>query len=199
MDAQQARRVLDRLVGYQLSPLLWQKVQRGLSAGRVQSVAVRLVVEREREIDAFVPGEYWTIEADLRQAPAAAPTARSETSSSAALLQSARQEARAENAAEAHAAVARALNDARYLSGAQTVQQREARRSPAAAVHHQHPAAGGGAQAGLRRRKRTMTVAQQLYEGVDLGPARGHVGLITYMRTDSTNVAAGGAGGGARG
>ena len=92
VDAQQARRVLDRLVGYRLSPLLWKKVRRGLSAGRVQSVAVRLVVEREREIEAFVPQEYWSIEADLSKRP----SGKKKDAFHAAAQRRARQEARAQ-------------------------------------------------------------------------------------------------------
>src|SRR5690349_17718095 len=128
VNAQQARRVLDRLVGYKLSPLLWKKVQRGLSAGRVQSVAVRLVVEREREIEAFVPVEYWTIEADLCKETEAKGKARprKEAVFHATLNAIRGKKPELNNQAEAEAVVA-ALADARYV--VESVKRREARRN----------------------------------------------------------------------
>ncbi len=187
VNAQQARRVLDRLVGYKLSPLLWKKVQRGLSAGRVQSVAVRLVVEREREIEAFVPVEYWSIEADLckevdmpgRGKP------RKETVFHAALQAVRGKKPELNNAADAQA-VLTALEGAKYV--VESVRRRETRRNPAA------PFITSTLQQEAARKlnftaRRTMQIAQQLYEGVELGK-EGSVGLITYMRTDSTQVAA---------
>jgi DNA topoisomerase-1 len=177
VDAQQARRVLDRLVGYKLSPLLWEKVKRGLSAGRVQSVALRLVVDREREIQAFVPVEYWSLHARLRGGapPEFVATLR---------------EVRGEKASLADEAATRALmatlEGATFVVAA--VNRGERRRNPAP------PFITSTLQqeAGRRLRftaKKTMLVAQQLYEGVEIGD-EGAVGLITYMRTDSTRVAA---------
>ena len=185
VDAQQARRVLDRLVGYKLSPLLWKKVQRGLSAGRVQSVAVRLVVEREREIEAFVPVEYWTIEADLcAAAEAARGRPRKEAIFRATLHAIAGKKPELTNEAQAMAVMA-ALEGATYT--VETVKRRETRRNAAP------PFITSTLQQEAARKlnftaRRTMQIAQQLYEGVELGK-EGSVGLITYMRTDSTQVA----------
>jgi len=177
VDAQQARRVLDRLVGYKLSPLLWEKVRRGLSAGRVQSVALRMVVDREREIQAFVAVEYWSLHARLRgaQPPEFVATLK---------------EVRGEKVNLADEAQTRALmdslHDARFVVTA--VNRGERRRNPAP------PFITSTLQQEAARKlhftaKKTMLVAQQLYEGVEIG-AEGAVGLITYMRTDSTRVAA---------
>ncbi len=179
VDAQQARRVLDRLVGYELSPLLWKKVRRGLSAGRVQSVAVRLVVEREREIEAFQAVEYWTIDADLaKQGKRAKPE-----HFLAGLVARRGEKVELHNQAEADAVVA-ALEGATYRVA--SIREREQQRNPAA------PFTTSTLQQEASRKlsftaKRTMMVAQQLYEGIDLGGEA--VGLITYMRTDSTQVA----------
>jgi DNA topoisomerase-1 len=179
VDAQQARRVVDRLVGYRLSPFLWKKVRRGLSAGRVQSVAVRLVVEREREIQAFVRQEYWTIEAELEK-ERATPTFR------AKLAGYAGKKDKLEVTSGDHSE--RLVNDLRASTyKVLSVQTRPQVRRPAA------PFITSTLQQEASRRlgftaKRTMAVAQQLYEGIKLG-GRGEVGLITYMRTDSTNIA----------
>jgi len=179
VDAQQARRVLDRLVGYELSPLLWKKVRRGLSAGRVQSVAVRLVVEREREIEAFQSVEYWTIDADLaKQGKRAKPE-----HFLAGLVARRGEKVELHNQAEADAVV-QALEGATYR--VTNIREREQQRNPAA------PFTTSTLQQEASRKlsftaKRTMMVAQQLYEGIDLGGES--VGLITYMRTDSTQVA----------
>ncbi len=179
VDAQQARRVLDRLVGYQLSPLLWKKVRRGLSAGRVQSVAVRLVVEREREIEAFQPVEYWTIEADL-----AKRGRRARREHFLATLVSRRGEKlELHNEAEATAVVT-ALEGATYRVA--SIREREQTRNPAPPFTTSTLQQEASRKLGFTA-KRTMLVAQQLYEGIDLGGES--VGLITYMRTDSTNVA----------
>jgi DNA topoisomerase-1 len=178
VEAQQARRILDRIVGYTLSPLLRDKMsRRGLSAGRVQSVAVRLVVEREREIEAFEPVEYWSIEAELAKQ-------EGERRSFIAKLHRIRgEEPELHSEAEVQAAVDE-LEKATYTVA--SVKEGQRRRKPAA------PYTTSTMQQEASRRlkftaRRTMGVAQSLYEGVDLGD--GPVGLITYMRTDSVNVA----------
>ena len=176
VDAQQTRRVLDRLVGYQVSPLLWDKVRRGISAGRVQTVALRLIVEREREIKAFEKQEYWTIDAHLQGAKPPAFDAR--------LIGIGDEKAPVNNAEEADKIKA-ALEKADW--SVRSVEKRERRRSPAA------PFTTSKFQQDASRKlrfsvKRAMMIAQRLYEGVDLGD-EGTVGLITYMRTDSTRVA----------
>jgi DNA topoisomerase-1 len=178
-DAQQARRVLDRLVGYQVSPLLWKKVRRGLSAGRVQSVAVRIIVEREREIRAFVPVEYWSSVARGDEPPAF----------DARLVEVGGKRLdpkgfRVENDAQAEA-ILTAVRTARWI--VRDVETKERKRNP------QPPFITSRLQQEASRKhsfspKRTMGLAQRLYEGVELG-SEGSVGLITYMRTDSTRVA----------
>jgi DNA topoisomerase-1 len=180
VDAQQARRVLDRLVGYKISPLLWNKVRRGLSAGRVQSVALRMVVDREREIEDFTAREYWTIEAELtRQAGEPEPFR-------ARLQGYAGKKRDLELGGEERTnAVLALLRTAAYK--VEDVRQRQQARRPAP------PFTTSTLQQEASRRlgftaKRTMTVAQQLYEGRAVG-AEGDVGLITYMRTDSTFMA----------
>jgi DNA topoisomerase-1 len=175
VDAQQARRVLDRLVGYKISPLLWDKVRRGLSAGRVQTVALRVVVEREREIKAFVPREYWTLDAELQ--------ARKPPHLLARLIKV--NDAAAEVASQASAEdVLAQLDGAAYI--AKSVGTREKKRNPVA------PFITSTLQQESARKlrfsvKRTMMLAQRLYEGIEVGK-EGAVGLITYMRTDSTRV-----------
>jgi DNA topoisomerase I len=181
VKAQQARRVIDRLVGYKLSPLLWHKVKKGLSAGRVQSVAVRLVVDREREIEAFQPVEYWTVEALLRKQEGARGR-RDEFV--AALLERNGERLELKDETGAMAAV-EALRRATYR--VDDVRRREASRSPSAPFITSTLQQEGGRRLGFTA-KRTMTVAQQLYEGLEI-PGEGQVGLITYMRTDSTHVA----------
>jgi DNA topoisomerase I len=175
VDAQQARRVLDRLVGYRISPLLWDKVRRGLSAGRVQTVALRLIVEREREIRAFVPREYWTIHAALLAGEGPSFEAR--------LVKQAGAEIEIGNQAEADG-ILRELEGAAWSVA--SVQQKEKRRNPPA------PFTTSKLQQEAYNKlrfsaKRTMMLAQQLYEGIELG-SEGSVGLITYMRTDSVRV-----------
>jgi DNA topoisomerase-1 len=175
VDAQQTRRVLDRLVGYQISPLLWDKVRRGLSAGRVQTVALRLIVEREREIKAFVKEEYWTIDAHLQAAKPPAFTAR--------FIGIGDEKTPIPNGEDA-ARLKAALEHADW--SVRSVEKRERRRSPAA------PFTTSKFQQDASRKlrfsvKRAMILAQRLYEGIDLGD-EGTVGLITYMRTDSTRV-----------
>jgi DNA topoisomerase I len=174
-DSQQARRILDRLVGYQISPILWRKVRRGLSAGRVQSVAVRLVVEREREILAFKPEEYWSLEADL--AAALPPEFR------ARLVKVAGQKAELKDGDTTRALVDE-IGRERFQVAA--VERKERRRNPpppfTTAKLQQEAANRLGFTA-----KKTMTLAQRLYEGVELGD-EGSIGLITYMRTDSVRL-----------
>ena len=174
VDAQQARRVLDRLVGYKISPLLWDKVRRGLSAGRVQTVALRVIVEREREIRAFIAKEYWTIDADLAAKKPPALAAR---------LARINGETAEIGSTETAARVVAELEDAAYT--VQSVSTREKRRFPVA------PFITSTLQQESSRKlrfsvKRTMMLAQRLYEGVEVG--KDSVGLITYMRTDSTRV-----------
>jgi len=174
VDAQQARRVLDRLVGYKISPLLWDKVRRGLSAGRVQTVALRVIVEREREIRAFKAKEYWTIDADLAAKKPPALTAR---------LARINGQIAEIGSTEAANGVVSALDGAAYT--VQSVATREKRRFPVA------PFITSTLQQESSRKlrfsvKRTMMLAQRLYEGVEVG--KDTVGLITYMRTDSTRV-----------
>jgi DNA topoisomerase-1 len=179
VDAQQARRVLDRLVGYNLSPLLWRKVKKGLSAGRVQSVAVRLICEREEEITEFTPEEYWTLEADL-----AANELGLTINSKLAKINDL--QAKIESKAE----MEKVLGDLEKLQFKvlETI-KKEKKRNP-------HPPFTTSTlqQEGFRRlnftAKKTMRIAQQLYEGIDLGK-EGTVGLITYIRTDSKRIAAG--------
>src|SRR5919202_739698 len=181
VDAQQARRVLDRLVGYRLSPLLWDKVRRGLSAGRVQSVAVRLVVEREREIEGFKPPESWTIEADLAKQSPKAQKFR------AVLVERAGKKLgkfAIENQEAANSIVAD-LDRAEYV--VRTITRKDKKRTPAPPFTTSTLQQEAGRKLGMSA-KTTMRIAQQLYEGVDVGGTEGTVGLITYMRTDSLNV-----------
>ena len=176
VDAQQARRILDRLVGYNLSPLLWRKVRSRLSAGRVQSVALRLVVEREREIEAFVPVEYWSIAAELRpeklKETFIAKLAKIDAEDPVLGKQSDVQPILADMDASAY-----------VIS---KIKRGERRRKPSAPFTTSTMQQEASRRLGYTAR-RTMALAQQLYEGIDLG--EGAVGLITYMRTDSTNVA----------
>jgi DNA topoisomerase-1 len=181
VDAQQARRVLDRLVGYKLSPLLWRKVRRGLSAGRVQSVAVRLVCDREAQIEAFTPEEYWSIEADLAKA-GIKRTKKDEFRAS--LLQRAGKKISLKNEAEA-TGIVNALKGASYAVS--DVRTRRTSRQPAPPFTTSTLQQEAARKLGFTAR-RTMAIAQQLYEGVEMG-REGPVGLITYMRTDSLNIA----------
>jgi len=195
VDAQQTRRVLDRLVGYQISPLLWDKVRRGLSAGRVQTVAVRLIVEREREISAFQPVEYWTLDAILH------PEGRPDAAFKARFVGIDGEPARVPNGGDKEGKeqfISNALPDAKAkdevlnaLEGAawsiSSLQSREQQRRPLAPFITSQLQRDAANRLGFNVR-RTMGVAQRLYEGVDLG-AEGTTGLITYMRTDSPRVA----------
>jgi DNA topoisomerase-1 len=174
VDAQQARRILDRLVGYQLSPLLWRKVKKGLSAGRVQSVALRLIADREEEIRAFVAQEYWTLTIFL---------AFSGGMFSAKLIRKQQQKLEISSREEMES-ILQELQGAEFsISG---IRSREKRKQPSP------PFTTSSLQQEAHRRlnysaKRTMMLAQQLYEGIDLGK-EGSIGLITYMRTDSVKV-----------
>jgi DNA topoisomerase-1 len=180
VNAQQARRILDRLVGYKISPLLWRKVRRGLSAGRVQSVALRIIVDREREIERFVPVEYWTIEAELAKgAPAEKTPFRAIL---VGLTDGTKLDIHCQEDAEA---IKGELEKARYV--VIKVKTKKVTRQPAP------PFITSTLQQEAWRRlhfsaKQTMAIAQQLYEGLPVGN-EGSVGLITYMRTDSTHVA----------
>lgn len=179
VDAQQARRVLDRLVGYQLSPFLWRKVARGLSAGRVQSVIVRLIVEREREIEKFVAQEYWSIEAMLSKRSADASFLSRLVKKDGETL-----EKFAIANAEAADAVVKDLDGAAWT--VESVERKTVRRSPSPPFTTSTLQQEGNNRLGYSA-KQTMMLAQQLYEGVELGEA-GSTGLITYMRTDSVNL-----------
>jgi len=181
VNAQQARRILDRLVGYKLSPLLWRKVRRGLSAGRVQSVALRIIVDREREIRDFVPTEYWTIEAQLNKKV----TGDGALTFRAALVSFANGDKLDIHSQEEANEVSNELEEANY--SVTKVKTKKVTRQPAP------PFITSSLQQEAWRRFRfsvgqTMSIAQQLYEGLSIGK-EGHVGLITYMRTDSTKVA----------
>jgi len=175
IDAQQARRVLDRLVGYNLSPLLWRKIRKGLSAGRVQSVVVRLICDREEEINSFVPEEYWTLSAKLNKENISFEAALSEIGQDKAELKNEEQ-------------VKKIIQDiGRENFIVKTVKKRLTKRNPAP------PFTTSSLQQEAYRKlnftaKKTMRVAQQLYEGLDLSETEGTVGLITYIRTDSTRV-----------
>ncbi|HMH49893.1 MAG TPA: type I DNA topoisomerase [Candidatus Acidoferrum sp.] len=184
VDAQQARRVLDRLVGYSLSPLLWDKVQRGLSAGRVQSVAVRLIVDREGLIQAFVPHEYWSVHARLeaKLPPEFTATLREIDGERVEVPRDGRP-ATLPDEATTRAAM-EGLDGARWI--VRTVTRGERRRNPTAPFITSTLQQEAGRKLGFWARK-TMSVAQQLYEGVEIGN-EGAVGLITYMRTDSVQV-----------
>src|SRR5436309_5962504 len=175
VEAQQARRILDRLVGYKISPLLWVKVRRGTSAGRVQSVALRLVVEREREIRAFISKEYWTVTANLSAHQPPAFDARLQKFSGKNLA--------IDTGGQAQDIVKR-LGQARFI--VDKVETKEKKRNPVP------PFITSQLQQEASRKlrfsvKKTMMLAQRLYEGIELGK-EGSIGLITYMRTDSTRV-----------
>ncbi len=176
VDAQQARRILDRIVGYQLSPLLWKKIRRGLSAGRVQSVATRLVAEREEEIRAFVPEEYWTLEAQLERIAPNLGSLKAQFHGREKKMELKSQEQVDE--------VLAAIQDAPFEVS--RIKRQDKNRSPAP------PFITSSLQQEASRKlnmppRRTMSIAQQLYEGVDI-EGEGTVGLITYMRTDSLRI-----------
>jgi DNA topoisomerase I len=173
VDAQKARRVLDRLVGYNLSPLLWKKVKNGLSAGRVQSVALRLICDREREVESFVPEEYWTVEARFR---------KGRRSFSCELLSWKGDAPSLRSEAEAAEIVAALQGGKAVVSG---TREEELSIEPDPPFTTSKLLQAAAERLGFTSKK-TMQVAQQLYEGLDLGRER--IGLVTYMRTDSTRV-----------
>lgn len=185
VNAQQARRILDRLVGYELSPILWAKVRGGLSAGRVQSVAVRMIVERERLIEAFIPVEYWTLDVDLAKHVAPRKVGKTDQFRATFVGRFGEKEKLELPNDETASAVAAVLQRATYTIA--EVRERKTTRQPAP------PFTTSTLQQDSFRKlrftaKRTMAVAQQLYEGLPIGK-EGTVGLITYMRTDSVTVA----------
>ncbi|MBE5806190.1 MAG: type I DNA topoisomerase [Clostridiales bacterium] len=176
VDAQQARRVIDRIVGYQISPLLWKKVKRGLSAGRVQSVAVKLIVEKEEEIEKFVSEEYWNIYADLK-------VEKSKKIIQAKFYGDSKNKIELKNKQQVDE-ILKKINNGKYIVN--DIKQSEKRKNPAP------PFTTSTMQQEASRKlnftlKRTMSIAQNLYEGVNVAN-KGTVGLITYMRTDSTRI-----------
>jgi len=182
VDAQQARRVLDRLVGYKISPILWDKVRRGLSAGRVQSVALKLICDREREIEAFVPEEYWYITARLAEMVGdVAGRDGGAVEFDARLMRKADAAIKVHNDAEAKAILAD-LERAAFVVSSVTQKERKKHSVPPFITSKLQ-------QASRFPVKKTMMVAQQLYEGIQLPDEEAPIGLITYMRTDSVRVA----------
>src|SRR5512136_2323303 len=181
VNAQQARRILDRLVGYELSPLLWRKIRGRLSAGRVQSVALRLIVEREREIQAFVPVEYWSIHAELAKH---AKHHSKRSTFMAKLIKINGVDVDLKNEADTQAIVAELEKAAYQVANVKTGERRRRPSPPFTTSTLQQEA---NRKLGYAAR-RTMGLAQGLYEGKQVGE-EGSIGLITYMRTDSTNVA----------
>ena len=176
VDAQQARRVLDRIVGYKISPLLWKKVRRGLSAGRVQSVAVKLIVDRENEIENFVPQEYWNIYANLQD--------KASKQKFEARFYGKNGKKQEINSKEQVDSILNDINDAKFIVS--DVKKGEKKRNPAPPFTTSTMQQEASRKLGFTLKK-TMSIAQGLYEGVKLN-GRGSVGLITYMRTDSTRI-----------
>ncbi|MBG9945094.1 type I DNA topoisomerase [Brevibacillus formosus] len=177
VNAQQARRILDRLVGYNISPILWKKVRKGLSAGRVQSVAVKLIMDREREIQEFIPEEYWTI----------ASTLISDGKEINAKFYGYGDEKVELHSEDDVAAVLKRMKNKPYV--VQKVTKRERKRNPAPPFITSSLQQEAARKLNFRTSK-TMRIAQELYEGIDVGNKEGAVGLITYMRTDSTRLSA---------
>ncbi len=176
VDAQQARRVLDRIVGYKISPLLWKKVRRGLSAGRVQSVAVKLIVDREEEIEKFIPEEYWNIYANLEE-----PDTKKHFEAKFYGKNGKKQEIHSENDVKE---IIKAIEKAKYF--VDDVKKGEKKRTPAPPFTTSTMQQEASRKLGFTLKK-TMSIAQGLYEGVKI-PEKGTIGLITYMRTDSTRI-----------
>jgi DNA topoisomerase-1 len=175
VDAQQTRRVLDRIVGYKLSPLLWRKIKKGLSAGRVQSVVVRLICDRENEINSFTPEEYWSLTAKL---------AKGKGSFAAELSKISGKKAELKNEEQVQEII-RKIQHQPFL--VEAIKKKEQKKNPAP------PFITSTLQQEASRKlnytaKKTMMIAQQLYEGIELSKKEGSVGLITYMRTDSTRI-----------
>ena len=175
VDAQQARRVLDRIVGYKLSPLLWRKIRKGLSAGRVQSVVVRLVCDREEEIKSFVPEEYWTLTAKLKKDKQSFEAKLNKIGTKKADLKSEKQVQE----------IVQRIGKSPFI--VELVKKKQQKKNPAP------PFTTSSLQQEAYRKlnfaaKKTMRIAQQLYEGVELGKKEGSIGLITYMRTDSIRI-----------
>ncbi|MBE7101704.1 type I DNA topoisomerase [Bacillus cereus] len=174
VDAQQARRILDRLVGYNISPLLWKKVKKGLSAGRVQSVAVRLIIEREREIQSFEPEEFWTIKTEF---------VKGKDTFEASFYGVNGEKVQLTNEAQVNEIIEKMKDNAFSV---ENVTRKERKRNPALPFTTSSLQQEAARKLNMRAKK-TMMLAQQLYEGIDLGK-QGTVGLITYMRTDSTRI-----------
>jgi DNA topoisomerase-1 len=183
INAQQARRALDYLVGFNLSPLLWKKIRRGLSAGRVQSPALRLICERETEIERFVTKEYWTIDAIVQP-----PQVNSKVFNARLVVLNGEklQQFTLDSEASAHAAQQAVLEAAQGHLHVETIETKQRRRKPAPPFITSTLQQEAARKLGFTT-QRTMRIAQQLYEGVDVG--QGAIGLITYMRTDSTHLA----------
>ncbi|WP_342600674.1 type I DNA topoisomerase [Psychrobacillus sp. FSL H8-0483] len=175
VDAQQARRILDRLVGYNISPILWKKVKKGLSAGRVQSVALRLIIDRENEINEFIPEEYWSIEGQFE---------KDKKAFDALYYGNEQEKVKLSNEDEVKA-VLKVMKGKKFE--VTNVVKKERKRNPAPSFTTSSLQQEAARKLNFRARK-TMMLAQQLYEGIDLGKKEGTVGLITYMRTDSTRI-----------
>ena len=173
VNAQKARRVLDRLVGYNLSPILWSKVKNGLSAGRVQSVALRLICEREKEVEEFLPEEYWSLEADFQ---------KGKTTFTAALVKYKGETPELKNESVVNDIVEQIKNSPCVVTSIKKTEKTVRPKAPFTTSKIQHAAAN---KLSFTSRK-TMQIAQQLYEGINIGSSR--VGLITYMRTDSVRI-----------
>ncbi|WP_346235552.1 type I DNA topoisomerase [Lysinibacillus telephonicus] len=175
VDAQQARRILDRLVGYNISPILWKKVKKGLSAGRVQSVALRLIIDREEEIKNFVPEEYWTIEGNFE---------KGKKQFDALYYGNEKERIKLTNEEQVKAVLSGLKGDEFRVTN---VVKKERKRNAAPAFTTSSLQQEAARKLNFRAKK-TMMLAQQLYEGIDIGKKEGTVGLITYMRTDSTRI-----------
>ncbi|MFJ8529704.1 type I DNA topoisomerase [Bacillus sp. NPDC094106] len=174
VDAQQARRILDRLVGYNISPLLWKKVKKGLSAGRVQSVAVRLIIDREKEIQNFIPEEFWTIKTEF---------VKGKDTFEASFYGVNGEKVQLTNEAQVNDIIGQMKDNAFSI---ENVTKKERKRNPALPFTTSSLQQEAARKLNMRAKK-TMMLAQQLYEGIDIGK-EGTVGLITYMRTDSTRI-----------
>ncbi|HWK22251.1 MAG TPA: type I DNA topoisomerase [Ureibacillus sp.] len=175
VDAQQARRILDRLVGYNISPILWKKVKKGLSAGRVQSIALRFIIDREEEIKNFVPEEYWSIEANFE---------KGKKQFDAYYYGNGEEKVKLTNEAQVNE-ILKSLKGDEFI--VKNVVKKERKRNAAPAFTTSSLQQEAARKLNFRAKK-TMMLAQQLYEGIDIGKKEGTVGLITYMRTDSTRI-----------